>query len=170
MERGLRFVPLDTGVFDPEVRVLTLAPIGHPVSIEELHSKIESAHLAVFLEVPNQLVLQGVAYGPADHAPVLLFGIVRVDGTAVYGSLSNENGFQPVRLSPHRFAFAVRFDALALLPGKYRLRAHTLDDAGLRLFDTIEVEFVVTGQTRDFGVVGLTHSWLPGRGEAQRIE
>ena len=115
------------------------------------------------------LVLQGLAYGPDDRPPVLLFGIVRVDGTAVYGSLSNENGFQPVRLTPDRFAFAVRFDALSLLPGKYRLRAHALDDAGLRLFDTIQVEFVVTGQTRDFGVVGLPHRWLPGRGEAQRV-
>jgi lipopolysaccharide transport system ATP-binding protein len=93
-----------------------------------------------------------------------------VDGTAVYGSLSNDNGFEPVRLASDTFAFAVRFDALALLPGKYRLRAHALDDAGLRLFDTIEVEFVVTGQTRDFGVVGLPHRWLPGRGEAQRVE
>ena len=131
--------------------------------------RADGAATATFVR-GETLVLQGVAYGPADHAPVLLFGIVRVDGTAVYGSLSNENGFEPVRIAPDRFAFAVRFDALALLPGKYRLRAHALDDAGLRLFDTIEVEFVVTGQTRDFGVVGLPHRWLPGRGEAQRVE
>ena len=116
------------------------------------------------------LVLQGLAYGPEDRPPVLLFGIVRVDGTAVYGSLSNDNGFEPVRVAPDRFAFAVRFDALALLPGKYRFRAHALDEAGLRLFDTIQVEFVVTGQTRDFGIVGLPHRWLPGRGETQPIE
>jgi len=32
------------------------------------------------------------------------------------------------------------------------------------------VEFVVTGQTRDFGVVGLPHRWLPGRGEAQAVQ
>ena len=111
------------------------------------------------------LVLQGLAYGPGDQAPVLLFGIVRVDGTAVYGSLSIETGFQPVRIAPDRFAFAVRFDALALLPGKYRLRAHALDESGLRLYDTMEVEFVVTGQTREFGIVGLPHRWLPGRGD-----
>ena len=131
--------------------------------------RADGASTATFVR-GETLVLQGVAYGPADHAPVLLFGIVRVDGTAVYGSLSNENGFQPVRIAPDRFAFAVRFDALALLPGKYRLRAHALDDAGLRLFDTIEVDFVVTGQTRDFGVVGLPHRWLPGRGEAQTAD
>ena len=113
----------------------------------------------------DTLVLQGLAYGPGDVPPVLLFGIVRVDGTAVYGSLSKETGFEPVRIGADRFAFAVRFDALALLPGKYRLRAHALDESGLRLYDTMEVEFVVTGQTREFGIVGLPHRWLPGRGD-----
>jgi lipopolysaccharide transport system ATP-binding protein len=110
------------------------------------------------------LVLQGVAYEPDDRPPVLLFGVVRVDGTSVYGSHSNETGFRPARLEPCQFGFAVRFEALALLPGKYRMRVHTLDAEGLRLFDTLEVEFVVTGETRDYGVVELAHAWLPGRG------
>ena len=112
----------------------------------------------------DALVLQGVAYEPDDRPPVLLFGIVRVDGTPVYGSHSNEGDFRPLRLEARRFAFAVRFDALALLPGKYRMRIHTLDAEGLRLFDTWEVEFVVTGETRDYGLVGLPHAWIPGRG------
>ena len=110
------------------------------------------------------LVLQGVAYEPDDRPPVLLFGILRVDGTSIYGSHSNESGFQPVRLGPNRFGFAVFFDALQLLPGKYLLRVHTLDAEGLRLFDTAEVSFVVRGETRDYGVVALPHQWRPGRG------
>ncbi len=112
----------------------------------------------------SALVLQGVAYEPDDRPPVLLVGIVRVDGTPVYGSHSNESGYRPARLAPHQFGFAVRFDALALLPGKYKMRVHTLDAEGLRLFDTLEVEFVVTGETRDYGLVELAHAWLPGRG------
>jgi lipopolysaccharide transport system ATP-binding protein len=87
-----------------------------------------------------------------------------VDGTSIYGSHSNESGFQPVRLGPNRFGFAVFFDALQLLPGKYLLRVHTLDAEGLRLFDTAEVSFVVRGETRDYGVVALPHRWRPGRG------
>ncbi len=110
------------------------------------------------------LVLQGVAYQPDDRPPVLLFGIMRVDGTSVFGSHSNEAGYLPARIEPNLFAFAVRFEALSLLPGKYKLRTHTLDPEGLRLFDTLEVEFVVTGQTRDYGIVSVPHRWIDGRG------
>ena len=110
------------------------------------------------------IVVQGLAYEPDDRPPVLLFGIVRADGTPVYGSHSNEGAYQPTRIGPRQFSFGVRFDAVALLPGKYRLRLHTLD--GLRLFDTFETDFVVTGETRDYGVVELPHAWIPGHGRS----
>ncbi|HXN15904.1 MAG TPA: hypothetical protein VN878_05980, partial [Usitatibacter sp.] len=109
------------------------------------------------------LVIQGVAYEPDDRPPVLLFGVARVDGTPIYGSHSNETDYRPSRLERCRFGFAVRFEALALLPGKYRLRVHVLDAEGLRLFDTIAMEFVVTGETRDYGLVTLPHRWSAGR-------
>jgi len=105
------------------------------------------------------LVLEGEAYSPDDVAPVILFGIVRIDGTSIYGSHSNETGYRPPRLEPHRFGFRVCFDSLALLPGKYKLRLHTLDPQGLRLFDTVEMQFAVRGETRDYGVVALQHRW-----------
>jgi lipopolysaccharide transport system ATP-binding protein len=138
---------------------------------EGLHPTIQSAWIergdgaaASTFRRGESLVLQGVAHEPDDRPPVLLFGIVRVDGTPVYGSHSNERDYEPRRLALHRFGFAVRFDALALLPGKYRMRVHTLDAEGLRLFDTFEIDFVVTGETRDYGLVELPHAWLPGRG------
>ena len=106
------------------------------------------------------LVLRGIASEPDDRPPVILFGIVRADGTAVYGSHSNERGYLPARVEPKRFGFAVRFDELALLPGKYTLRIHALDPEGLRMCDTYERDFVVTGETRDYGVVELEHEWL----------
>ena len=105
------------------------------------------------------LVLQGEAHEPDDHPPVLLFGVVRADGTRVYGSHSNERGYVPQRIAANRFRFSVRFDSLALLPGKYHLRVHTLDSKGLLLCDTQELAFVVTGETRDYGVVELPHEW-----------
>jgi lipopolysaccharide transport system ATP-binding protein len=110
------------------------------------------------------LVLQAEVFEPDDRAPVLLFGIVRVDGTSIYGSHSNEGDYAPARLGPKRFGFAVRFDGLALLPGKYHLRVHTLDAEGLRLFDTVDVDFIVRGETRDYGLVALPHAWEAGRG------
>ncbi len=111
----------------------------------------------------DELVLHGIAYEPDDRSPVLLFGVVRADGTAVYGSPSNERGFIPTPIGERRFSFAIRFAAIALLPGKYTMRVHALDPEGLRLFDTVETEFVVTGQTRDFGLVRLEHQWIAGR-------
>lgn len=108
----------------------------------------------------DAMVLRGVASEPDDRPPVLLFGVVRADGTPVFGSHSNERGYVPARVERTKFGFAVRFDSLALLPGKYNLRVHALDAEGLRLHDTLERDFVVTGETRDYGVVELEHEWL----------
>ena len=107
----------------------------------------------------DTLVLRGLAFEPDDRPPVLLFGVVRVDGTRIFGSHSNEGGYIPARVERNHFSFAVHFAALALLPGKYHLRVHALDAEGLRLHDTVELEFVVTGETRDYGVVELAHEW-----------
>ena len=107
----------------------------------------------------DALVLEGEAYSPDDEPPVILFGIVRIDGTSIYGSHSNESGYRLPRLEPHRFGFRVRFESLPLLPGKYKMRLHSLDPQGLRLFDTLELAFAVRGETRDYGVVSLRHRW-----------
>ncbi len=58
MERCLGFVPLDASVFDPEIGVAGLAPIGQFSGIEKLNGKVEPAHLAIFFDVPDQFVLQ----------------------------------------------------------------------------------------------------------------
>ena len=105
------------------------------------------------------MVLDGEAYSPDDQAPVILFGIVRIDGTSIYGSHSNETGYRLPRVGTQRFGFRVQFDALPLLPGKYKLRLHSLDPQGLRLFDTQELQFTMRGETRDYGVVALQHRW-----------
>ena len=110
----------------------------------------------------EDMVLQGLAWSPDGRAPVLLFGIVRADGTPVYGAHSNDSGYLPHRVDECHFAFAAHFSALPILPGKYTVRAHALDPEGLRLFDTVEREIVVTGRTRDYGLVRLAHEWKPG--------
>ena len=112
----------------------------------------------------EDMVVQGIAYEPDGRSPVLLFGIVRADGSPVYGSHSNENGFAPSAIDERHFAFAVRFPRLTLLPGKYTVRMSALDPEGLRLFDTAEATVVITGNTRDYGLVHLDHEWIAGRG------
>lgn len=110
-------------------------------------------------------VLQGIAFEPDDRPPVVMVAIVRVNGTGVCGMHSDDFDFVPVRLEPGNFGFAVRFEPLELLPGRYHFRAHALDPEGLRLFDTVAFEFTVTGEARDQGVVRPPHRWLPGRGK-----
>jgi len=98
-------------------------------------------------------------HSPDDRPPVALIGIVRADGTPVYGTHSDELGFVPQRIAAQRYAFGVRFPRCALIPGNYRLRVHALDPEGLRLYDTVESDFAVRGATRDYGLVRLEHEW-----------
>jgi lipopolysaccharide transport system ATP-binding protein len=96
---------------------------------------------------------------PDARPPGVAIGVVRADGTPVYGTTNEVDGAAPSRIAADRFAFAVNFKALPLLPGHYRLRAHALDPEGMRVFDHQEVPFVVAGTTRELGYVRLPHAW-----------
>jgi len=107
------------------------------------------------------LVVRGEAFTPDGRAPVVLVGIVRADGTPVYGVATDMEDAAPVRLDANRYAFALELPELALLPGKYLVRAHALDPEGVRLFDHVERAIVVSGETRELGLVRLPHRWNP---------
>lgn len=108
------------------------------------------------------LRLCGVAHSPDGRPPVILFGVARADGTSIYGSHSNETSYHPNLIGPSQYGFCVRFPNLQLLPGKYVFRAHAMDPEGLRLFDTVNVSVMITGQTRDYSLCRLDHEWMPG--------
>ena len=112
----------------------------------------------------------GTAYSPDGRVPVILFGIVRADGTPVFGTHSNESGYRPNPIDPAHYAFCARLSNIELLPGKYTIRAHAMDPEGLRLFDTVETSVRITGQTRDYGLCRLEHQWLPGKAEAVPLQ
>ena len=105
-------------------------------------------------------------HSPDGRPPVVAVGVVRADGTPVYGTTSELDGITPERLGTDRFAFALRFHSLPLLPGHYRVRAHAMDPEGMRLFDHHEAPFVVAGTTRELGYCRLPHQWSPGAGNA----
>ena len=100
-----------------------------------------------------------VLHSRDGRAPVAMLGWLHADGTPVYGVSSEMDGVAPESLGDGRFGFRIRFDALPLLPGRYRLRAVALDAEGLRLFDQREREIVVRGESREFGLVRLPHRW-----------
>lgn len=94
-----------------------------------------------------------------DRPPVLLFGISHSNGLPLYGVSNEMDRTAARRLAAGRYRFEVELDLGSLLPGQYQLRLHSMDSEGLRLFDTREVELVLRGATREFGVVRLPHVW-----------
>ena len=91
--------------------------------------------------------------------PVLHVGIVRVDGSPVYGVSTEMEHVTPTALENGVYAAEIVFHELTLLPGSYVFKAHPLDPEGVRLFDTLERQFVIRGATREFGMVRLAHEW-----------
>ncbi|MCS6927320.1 MAG: ABC transporter ATP-binding protein [Candidatus Binatia bacterium] len=98
-----------------------------------------------------------------EYAPVVLIGLVQVDGLPIYGVSTDMDGVVPQRIGERLYAIDYEIPELNLLPGRYLLRVHALDGAGLRLFDTVERQIVVRGATRELGVCRLPHRWTAGR-------
>jgi lipopolysaccharide transport system ATP-binding protein len=107
----------------------------------------------------TDLVVRGEMYSPDGRVPVAMIGIVRADGTPVYGVGTEMDGVHPVPIAANRYAFALTLPGLALLPGKYYVRGFAADPEGMRVFDTAEVPLVVTGESREMGLVRLPHRW-----------
>jgi lipopolysaccharide transport system ATP-binding protein len=114
-------------------------------------------------QMGETITLECRIHVPDDLAPLLAVGVSRVDGTPIYGAYAEDEKFSPTRIAPKKYAFTFRLPQSILLPGAYRFRAHTMDEHGLRLFDTTQHEFSVTGETRETGFVRLEHIWESAR-------
>jgi lipopolysaccharide transport system ATP-binding protein len=112
----------------------------------------------------HDLVLSGTVFSPDGRPPVVGIGIVRADGTPIYGFTNDMDGAAPRSLGGGLFAFAVTLERLPLLPGKYFVRAHAVDPEGLRVFDNVERALFVRGETREMGLVRLAHGWTKSIG------
>ncbi len=134
-------------------------PAGNMPRILATWLEREDGSRAGEFDMGETMVFRGVAFEPDDRPPTILIGVVRADGTPVFGTHSNDTAYRPNRLAPKTFGFTVRFPRLNLLPSKYALRAHALDPEGLRQFDTVKAEFLVSGRSRDYGVARLEHGW-----------
>jgi lipopolysaccharide transport system ATP-binding protein len=97
---------------------------------------------------------------PDGRPPAALVGIVRADGTPVYGIASEVEGAAPRQVDDHLFSIAIRFENIPLLPGYYSIQGHAMDPEGMRLYDTAELRFRVRGESRELGYVRLEHRWI----------
>nr|WP_240956210.1 ABC transporter ATP-binding protein [Wenzhouxiangella sp. XN79A] len=125
-----------------------------------LHPASDNGPLRI--DVGDPLRVELALHSPDGRAPQALVGIVRADGTPVYGVATDHDEAVPARIDDHRFAIDLAFDGLPLLPGSYVVRAHAMDPEGLRLQDTVEAEFTVSGRSRALGLVELPHRWCTG--------
>ena len=133
-------------------------PTGAIYTVEEIELPDAQAG-ELRLEIGQCLRVLMRVRSPDERSPVVLLGLVRADGTPVYGVATEHEGIELKPDGQGRIELLVEFPELALLPGSYAARAHTLDPEGLRIHDTREITFTVTGRSRELGMVRLPHRW-----------
>ncbi|SDE00723.1 ABC transporter ATP-binding protein [Aquimonas voraii] len=106
------------------------------------------------------LRVEAELHSPDGRSPQFSFGVIRADGTALYGQVAEIEGVRGEPLGGSRTRYALEIDPSALLPGSYVLRLHAMDPEGLRVFDTVERAFTLRGASRELGCVRLPHRWL----------
>ncbi|GAB4172511.1 MAG: ABC transporter ATP-binding protein [Wenzhouxiangellaceae bacterium] len=141
-----------------EARAADTSPARYRVRSLDLHFPDSRTGSRIEMGEPLKITLE--LHSPDERPPVALVGLVRADGTPVYGVATDHDGVVPVRIDEHRWAVGVEFPSLPLLPGGYRVRAHAMDPEGLRVFDSVEREFMVGGRSRALGLVALPHRWF----------
>jgi len=107
----------------------------------------------------DDLEAELVLYSPDGRAPVAMIGVMRADGSPVYGFASDGDDVIPERIDDRLFRFRIRFTTLKLLPGSYSIRGYAMDAEGMRLCDASELRFSVSGQSREMGFIHLPHEW-----------
>ncbi len=114
------------------------------------------------VERGGDVTLHGDVYTPDGRAPVIVIGIVRADGTPVFGVATDMDGVGLTPIAADRYGFSLTLPGLPLQPGSYEVRAHAADPEGVRIFDHVERPLTVRGATRELGLVHLAHRWHDG--------
>ena len=114
---------------------------------------------ALVLEYGDDLRAELVLHSPDGIPPVALFGVMRADGTPVYGVASDYDQIEPEQLDDQHYRYRICFESLPLLPGSYSIRGHAMDPQGIRLCDSAELLFSVSGASRELGIIRLPHQW-----------
>ena len=132
---------------------------GQEFYLIDLSLNGQTADVPSTLDIGSALRVHARIRSRDGRVPVVGFGIARGDGTAIYGTTTEMDQAAPCRDSENVYSVQIEFADLTLLPGSYLLRVHALDSEGVRLFDTLERGLTISGQSREFGMVRLAHSW-----------
>jgi len=121
--------------------------------------QIDSEKELLEIQMGVDLSVRGRIFSPDGRVPQVTIGLVRADGTPVYGVVSEMDTHVLARGTDGLFGFQIDFHQLPLLPGRYVMRAHAMDPEGMRLFDHVERSFEITGEAREMGFCRLNHTW-----------
>ncbi len=130
------------------------------VLVNHLHNESE-----LCLKCDESLQVDIVVFSPDKRMPVIGIGLVRADGTPIYGTTTEIDGHQCHSQSANVYDIRFTIDKLPLLPGQYALRVHVFDPEGIRLFDTQTRDVKITGKSREFGFCRIAHRWSEGSKE-----
>lgn len=137
--------PLDSPAWITEVRLLGAdgEPVHHVRTGGSLTLEVYFATRA--LEVPVNVGVH----------------IVRNDNIECFGVSTHFTKTSPA-LAGHRGAIALRFPAISLLSGAYRVSVLLLDEHGLHPYEhrVNALEFTVTNPGREIGFCYLEHEWV----------
>ena len=142
----------------PKESAGTVAGIEFSLSAVRING--HDAETPAYVATGDTLVLDLDIRTREGRSPVAAFGIVRADGTPVYGTTSEIDAASAAGSTNALARFRIELPDLVLLPGAYSVRFHALDPEGLRIFDTLERGFIVRGHSRELGVVRLAHRWV----------
>lgn len=127
--------------------------------VAEFEVSPQNENNEIVLRQGDSLEANMTLLSPDGRSPVALFGIVRADGTPIYGVSSELDGVEAEQVDLKQYRYRIRFDRIPLLPGSYSIRGHAMDPEGLRVCDTSEKRFRVRGHSRELGFVRLDHQW-----------
>jgi lipopolysaccharide transport system ATP-binding protein len=133
-----------------------------PFEVADLHLRDERGADVAVLSPHADARVEVDLLGPGG-VPQVFVGITRHDLTPVYGVASDMDGAVPEELGAGRWRYRLTFRSLPLTSGRYRLRAHAMDETGTRLYDTVELPFRVDGEVEGEGLVHLAAEWHPKR-------
>jgi lipopolysaccharide transport system ATP-binding protein len=141
-----------------EAEPATPAP-GDIYKVKAMYLNGLAAGEPMTLKMGDSLTVTGRVYSPDGRVPNVAVGVVRADGTPIYGVVSEMDGYVLSRIDGNLFAYSIVFENLPLLPGRYVARSHALDPEGMRLFDQVEMPFDMSGSSRELGYCRLEHTW-----------
>lgn len=130
--------------------------------VKTLRLLIEGSVDELSIRQGEDLEVEMTLYSPDGRVPVALIGLMRADGTPVYGVASDYDQAFPEVIDESHYRYLIRFKSLQLLPGGYSIWGHAMDPEGMRLCDKKEQRFNVSGQSREMGMVYLPHEWKEG--------